>query len=421
VLYFASSLNSAYLSGTKKLRRSEGSVSNNGSGYKAEYHVCGLKAKVCTFPTRELAEEYRAERVSLRNNIYDMIEARAISPSEAAVKLCSILNGEELRSAVLSPNMRFVDYCYWYIDNFMMLKYNEEEVRASTIVDYNGFIKNHITSSSVLIGSIKLNALSRQNFTDFCKELLEKGLSRKTARNIIKFCEGALKYAVDGEGILSDVPINMKMIKVLLKNGKRQKDSEVYTVAEAQKVVDAAYELSFVEGALIHTCLTTGLRRGEALGLRFSDIDFEDKAFYIKRAVRREKVRDALNNPTYEGAKTFVNYEAKVKTPSSKRRIAINDELINVFRVLESRRKSAGVYPLDAYCFINEDGKVFDPDYVSTIFKKAYTKAGVKKIKVHELRNTYATLRYRRGDSVEDISADLGHTKASTTDRYIVT
>lgn len=160
--------------------------------------------------------------------------------------------------------------------------------------------------------------------------------------------------------------------------------------------------------------LRSGVRRGEALGLRFSDIDFDQNKVHIQRAVVRR------SNPDYkesgDASKTIVERSSSLKTRSSDRWVSIPDELADKLRQYRDSRTDKET----DYCFVNSSGTVFDPDYVRAILKNAANNAGVKCIKVHELRNTYATLEYKRTHDIKAVQAQLGHASVSMTRRYIV-
>lgn len=413
-----------YCRGQKKCRRSKGSISRNGSGYKAEYSVWGVKALVNTFATEAAAQNYLAERISLRDMFYDMLEAGELNYASAKEYFDKLINGDSPFEVIVSGDMPFAAYCKIYTDDCLK---NRCEITSKNacrafvnydrVQDCKGFIGKHIETHP--IGKTAINKLSGTNFIKFTKDLLED-LAPKTVKNILQFCsqviEGA-KEVFDKDNRMQCVKFPKKYINDLVRGGMRVKEPEVYTEEECKKLIESGYCISESKGLLLEFILRSGVRRGEALGLRFSDIDFELKRVHIQRAIERH------NNPDYkEGSdapKTIVVYNSPLKTISSYRWVSIPEELSAKLRQYRDERIGNGDKE-DSYCFVNAAGKVFDPDYVRVILKKAANIAGVKCIKVHELRNTYATLEYNRTHDIKAVQAQLGHASVSMTRRYIV-
>ena len=79
---------------------------------------------------------------------------------------------------------------------------------------------------------------------------------------------------------------------------------------------------------------------------------------------------------------------------------------------LESKKKglALGLGEIPEFVFTNEKGRVIDKDnWRRRVFSKSLTKAKLRKIRIHDLRHTYATLRISKGDNIADVSKQLGH------------
>lgn len=153
------------------------------------------------------------------------------------------------------------------------------------------------------------------------------------------------------------------------------------------------------------TMATTGVRRGEALGLRWGDIDLD---------ASRASIRRSLTSAA--GKLTF----AEPKTAKSRRSIALDPATIAALRAhrmrqLQERLAWAGAYDDNDLVFAREDGSPLRPDSASRRFIELSKAAGVPRIRVHDLRHTYATLALAAGVHPKIVSERLGHSSVAFT------
>jgi hypothetical protein len=108
------------------------------------------------------------------------------------------------------------------------------------------------------------------------------------------------------------------------------------------------------------------------------------------------------------------------KTKGSKRAVDAGEQLLDVLRGLQSRRYGTGPAPADALVFPNTRGGVLDPDSLRfRVWCKALAKAGLRHVRIHSLRHTYASLLIAQGENIKYISSQLGHARSQfTLDRY---
>ena len=150
------------------------------------------------------------------------------------------------------------------------------------------------------------------------------------------------------------------------------------------------------------TTALTGGRRGEALGIKWGDIDWNKDApkLHIRRSVYK------LDNGQWQ--------YVEPKTKRSHRVIDIPFSLTLLLRRLweqqEANAEWANRYlSEDDFVFVRVDGTLPDPRYVSKIFRRIVEQAGLPHIRLHDLRHTCATLLRKHGRSIEEISQVLGH------------
>jgi integrase len=151
---------------------------------------------------------------------------------------------------------------------------------------------------------------------------------------------------------------------------------------------------------------TTGMRRGEVLGLRWKDLDLD---------AGRLSIRQTL---------VSVAYEPKLSTPKSRRSVKIDARTVAVLRSwrkrqLEERLESGSSYEESGLVFTREDGSLIHPDRFTQLFNKYVKHSGLPRIRLHDIRHTYATLALKAGVPSKTVSDRLGHaTVAFTLDVY---
>ena len=147
---------------------------------------------------------------------------------------------------------------------------------------------------------------------------------------------------------------------------------------------------------------TTGMRRSEALGLRWSDVDFDDRSVSIVRTLTVVDGRSVVTAP---------------KTRASRRLVYLDTRSIDILQLHRDRDRST--VERDAYVFQTIDGQPVNPASFSNTFDRLVARSGLPRIRLHDLRHTYATLALRLGTHPVLLSERLGHTSiAVTIDRY---
>lgn len=172
----------------------------------------------------------------------------------------------------------------------------------------------------------------------------------------------------------------------------------------ARKLLETARGERFE--AILVLALTLGLRRGEILGLRWSDVDFEKRALRVNQAVQRI------------GGKLQVT---ELKTERSRRVVAIPESVV---RALKTRRAQQAQERLLAgsewkdsdLAFTNPNGWPLEPITLHRDYKRMLTAAGLpSKVRFHDLRHTAASLLLAQGVHLRVIMELLGHSSISLT------
>ena len=157
--------------------------------------------------------------------------------------------------------------------------------------------------------------------------------------------------------------------------------------------------------ALYYLDLTTGMRRGELLGLKWARTDMDAGELRIVEAIV-----PVNHKPTWSVPKTDAGF----------RTIPLDTRTIEVLRdhrrrQLEERLALGSEYVDLDLVFPDLNGAMFNPENQSKRFHRRVAKIGLKGIRFHDLRHTYATLARRGGMDIKDLSVRLGHQNVSTT------
>ena len=143
-----------------------------------------------------------------------------------------------------------------------------------------------------------------------------------------------------------------------------------------------------------------GLRRGEALGIRWQDVDAHELR------IRGQYTRTAGGN----------GYKSALKTSSSYRTLAMDPYVWNVLREVDAANKRVGRIA-EYVCEL--DGKLPSPNAMSHRWKKFAARHGAEGVRYHDLRHSSAMIMIESGADVNAVKHQLGHAKISTTEIYL--
>jgi len=179
------------------------------------------------------------------------------------------------------------------------------------------------------------------------------------------------------------------------------------TPSEVEVLLDMAKDSDYYPA--IYTALSTGLRQAELLGLRWRDVDLDMLSISVSQVLYKRRGVCQFKEP---------------KTSHSRRRVAMTPKLALFLK--EYRAEREGLFlvlgkplTLDSLVFSNMEGKPIDPCVLTHAFGRIVARAGLKGIRFHDLRHTFASLMLLRGAKPKVISEALGHSSvAFTMDTY---
>ena len=279
--------------------------------------------------------------------------------------------------------------------DFWYRHYCQMTIRPSTQAGYENRIYNHIIPE---IGNIKLNQLTQNDLQQFYsrvkkggrlqyKEFYGDGLSDRMIRGIHALCRMSLEKAVSENLITINPAIGCKLPP------KKSAEMQVLTPEEMQRLlIQAKYE-GYFEMLLLE--LTTGMRRGELLGLQWKDLNFQTGELHICRQAYHVKGSLQITEP---------------KTKGSIRTIILYKAVLNVLLEYKKTVNSRWLFPSPVI-----DDMPRNPQSVFKKVKEILKKADCKNIRFHDLRHTFATTALANGLDVKTLSSIIGHVSSETT------
>jgi integrase len=267
--------------------------------------------------------------------------------------------------------------------------------------DYEIHVRRHIIPG---IGDTPLQALSRNQVKAFYAWVQEGNSSRnsrrptaKTVHNIHLTLRRALEDAVEDGLIVRNPSSGARSAPKSRREMLTWTEDELRTFLEAT-ADDRLYPL---------WCLTamSGMRRGEALGLRWDDLDLKASTVTVNRQWKRGERGLILTPP---------------KTERSRRTIDIDQETLGAVKrwrraQLEERMAYDGEWQETGFMFTRPNGTLNDPDVISQRFDKIVARLGLKPVRFHDLRHTHATLLLLTGVPPHVVSMRLGHRSVAFT------
>lgn len=292
-------------------------------------------------------------------------------------------------------------------------------IRATTVTIYRRAIETHLIP---FLGHHRLDRLSPVHVQGFISAKLAAGMSATTVRTTTIVLIGALKSAQEW-GLVSR---NVASIARL--PPPRRYEARPLSGDEARSF------LSMIEGspfaALYWLLIGTGLRIGEALGLRWQDVDLEAGLIHVRHSLQKVKAGVTVTGAGFVPLTTTAAL-VPPKTPSSRVTLAVPAVVVEVLRQHRGNQAAERQAAGDAW---RDHGLVFTTptpkkpghnlppgspvDYKAamTRFKEALAAADLPPIRLHDLRHTCAVLLIEGGDgNLKQVQRQMRHSNIGTT------
>lgn len=265
------------------------------------------------------------------------------------------------------------------------LVYKKPNIRESTFIQYQGHVQNHLKP---YFGKTKISRVNFNAIEKYMAYKIEQGMTPPTLKKTLITLGGILKYSVRKRYIDYN-PV--REIEKPRGKASEKKKIDFLTPEEILALINNTRGQKYK--VLFTLAVMTGMRQGELLGLKWSDIDWRNNQIRVKR--------------TY-------NY-GRFYEPKSEKSIRSIDMDQAVIHELKKWRLACLPNELDLV-FPNENGKPMDyHNVVKRHFWPALSRAGIRRIRFHDLRHAYATLLIDQGEHPKYIQIQMGHSSINVT------
>lgn len=269
---------------------------------------------------------------------------------------------------------------------------NRRDIRDRTKEGYLNIIRKHITPA---IGRVTLSEITPMVIENFLTHIESKGNSESFNRNIFKVLFKSLGDAERKQLIIKNPAAHVSKPKV------SRIEMHCWSPDEAKIFLKAIHQhrLRIIFVLAIHC----GMRSGEILGLRYSDIDLPNQTIHIRNILNFKK-----------------ELQAGAKTKAGNRSISISSFVVNEIlkrrgKMEEERIAFGEGYENKDFVVCSKHGTPYSKSMCDKVWRRLIKKSGVRKIRFHDLRHTCASLLLSLGIHPKVVQEQLGHSSISMT------
>jgi integrase len=280
--------------------------------------------------------------------------------------------------------------------------YARIECKTSTADGYEGVLAQYLRPK---FGKKRLDEIRRDDVKALINDLIEKELSRNTIRNALCVIRGLFNYAIE-DGLLESNPA-ARLGRFTRSAKTAEAKGIALTAREVQQFLKAAQEICLEFYPLFLMAVRTGLRRGELVALQWGDLQLGGDADHSDRFILVQH--------------NYVRREHTTTKSKKSRRVDLSRELRRVLidlrdkRLLEAYLKGKNDIS-DEVVFRSPEKAILDPDNLyHRIFLPVLSKAGIRKIRLHDLRHTFGSLLLQNGASIVYVKEQMGHSSIQVT------
>jgi integrase len=276
---------------------------------------------------------------------------------------------------------------------------HKHQIAHSTWKRYRALAVHHIIP---VIGKIPLRKIVPSDIQLVLTTMREAGQSPRSQQQARALLSVALGEAENNEYIPSN-PVKKVRIPA-----NKNREIEPLTIDEVRRLLET-YRDTYMS-ARLHIALLCGLRQGEALGLRWQDVDIETGLLEVRNQVQKIDGKLQLT-----GLKTDRSRRCVALTSGSLESLSLHRELV------ENMKKACGsTWQENDFVFPHLDGTAHPATLDYNDWKRCLRLCGIKTRRLHDARHTAATLMYSQGVGIEVISRALGHSSSAITSKLYV-
>ncbi len=316
------------------------------------------------------------------------------SRKRAKEKLEKLPKSVTSKSALPQSKIALSDYLISWLDET-----HKHQIAHSTWKRYRALAVHHIIP---VIGQIPLRKIVPSDIQFVLTTMREAGQSPRSQQQARALLSVALSEAENNEYIPSN-PVKKVRIPV-----NKNREIEPLAIEEVKRLLETYRDTP--SSARLHVALLCGLRQGEALGLRWRDIDLENGVLEVRNQIQMIDGKLQLT-----GLKTERSRRSLVLTLGTLESLKMHKEIISQMKNL---------YGIDwqenDLVFPSADGSPKQATIDFNEWKRALRLCGIKPRRLHDARHTAATLMYGQGVGIEVISRALGHSSSAITSKLYV-
>ncbi len=279
--------------------------------------------------------------------------------------------------------------------------------KATTLESYQRHLRLHVLSKP--LAGVRLQQLTALHLDQLYSDLRaegrvdgEGGLSGRT----VQFVHGIISKALNDALRKRLVAVNVaSAASAPSRSSTKPPEPKIWTLEELQRFLEAPAVRSDRLYPMWRLAALTGMRRGELLGLRWQDVDFDHARVSVRQTVVPVHGRATISD---------------TKTHRSERTVDIDQVTLAELRRHQTRQKEERIllgpgYQDAGLVFAHPDGQMLSPKRVTEWFGRRAASAGVPAIRLHDLRHGVASHMIARGVPVKTVAERLGHSQVSFT------
>ncbi len=267
---------------------------------------------------------------------------------------------------------------------------NKKNIKIQTFQKYEHLINKYLINT---LGQVKVKEISEKIILNFFINLENQEISTSICKTLLYIIKSVLKEA-ENRNLCKHIDLeNIKFQKYIPKVNILCKDDQTRLEKYLKNDIN-------IRKICILLCLYTGLRIGEVCGLKWEDIDFQNKNLKVKRTIQRIK-----NKNQTDLTKTIL-IASTPKSESSTRVVPIPDFIIELLKIYKNKN--------DFYILSNNE-KYYDPRLFEYFYVRVLKKCQIKYINFHALRHTFATRAIESQMDIKTLSEILGHASVDIT------
>ena len=296
-----------------------------------------------------------------------------------------------------------------YLDQWSR-KYSTQ-VQKNTWETYSVIIQKHIIPYFTP-ANYRLEEITPRIIYEFYEYLTEQGnlstgegLSTASVKKVSTIMNLCLRSAL----IKGMIPLNPTIgIPIPKSAGKKQHKHVCTTKEEAQTLLNvfkgSPYQL------IVYMCLFYGLRKSEVLGLKWKYVDLDNNSFHVRSIITKSMTVIEKDSPkteeseaTYELLPDFRNMLLKLRAEQEEKKLLLGSD-----------------YHDSGYVFCKDDGSYYRPDCIYRTFVNMIKKAGLERMRIHDLRHSAASVLFDLGWDIEKVKGWLRHRDIETTSNIYI-